>query len=96
MSEIEEWFERMFGYKGFTMGPLIIDPYNFTPRRCVMYGSIKTRINITPNLADDLHNSWSNVDPSQIYRDIIGEEINRFLGLQPKFGNRYIKKHKLI
>jgi len=97
MSEIEEWFERMFGHRGFTMGPLTIRPYDFTASRCVMYGNIKTKIRITPNMVDDLHSSYSNLDPSQVYRDIVEEEINRFLESKPSytFGKRYIKKHRV-
>lgn len=52
----EEWFYSEFGQYGFTLSPTMYDAITFCPMKLVQSPdrSIRGRIKITPELADDL------------------------------------------
>jgi hypothetical protein len=101
MEEIEIWFEEEFGHLGFSLTPIMYNPFDFTPMKGVMFenedGLRLTRIRVTPALANDLSGgfvplpdwSW----PVQELRELIRQEIYRFLD-EPVYVNQSLNKPK--
>jgi hypothetical protein len=62
MEEIEVWFERELTPYGFHLTPMMYNPHDFSPMRGIMYThrhnganrTVKLRVRITPELANDL------------------------------------------
>lgn len=56
----EEWFYSEFGPYGFTLSPTMYDVNTFAPMKIVQSPDrdIRSRIRITPDLADDLR-GWA-------------------------------------
>ena len=81
MDDIVEWFESEFGSLGFSLTPLIYDPYTFSPVRGVRFklpngGPMTlTRIRITPNINIDMALDI----PIDEYKELIRNEIVFFL-----------------
>jgi hypothetical protein len=81
MDDIVEWFEFEFGPLGFSLTPLMYDPYTFSPVRGVRFKlpnggpMLLTRIRITPNMNIDAVFDIT----SDEYKELIRNEIVFFL-----------------
>lgn len=77
---MKEWFLNEFGSYGFTVTPIEYDPNTFTPCMKVIHPKgFKTRINLIPDLVDDL-NGWSVPSREWVIEEmcnIIREELYR-------------------
>lgn len=96
MSEIEEWFLREFGELGFSVGPLIYDPFTFAPYKKIMYNNQLTRLTITLNMINDS----LGYDLIEDYKETLTISVERFLyknGISTNFTpNRSITRFRFV
>jgi hypothetical protein len=80
----DEWFLNEFGKYGFTLTPIVVNPYNFMPLKKVIDPSGKcTNIKLTLELSDDLHAFGMTYDHHvEALRELIRMEVRR---LYPQF-----------
>jgi hypothetical protein len=74
---MEEWFLNEFGPYGFRLSVTMYSPETFAPMKKVIHPSgIYTRVNLTPELADDLR-GWGMTYESRVeeYREMFKETL---------------------
>jgi hypothetical protein len=86
MEEIEVWFERELTPYGFHLTPMMYNPHDFSPMRGIMYThrhnganrTVKLRVRITPELANDLQ-AYGRTYQNEVddYREMVINEIIR-------------------
>jgi hypothetical protein len=81
----EEWFLSEFSQYGFSLSPVMYNPFNFVPYKAVMVadgcGLRKTSIKITPELSDDLR-GWAVPHDHHVegLRELVRMEMRRQYG----------------